>query len=308
MATKFPPMYNEQASLILLNISQTLLVRQNDARYKQYLGLGAAEACWRALQLLPAAFAKQQNEPGGKTEKKVSQYVDRLMKAYVRLGKAEMSCVNFPAALRHLTIPVELAGDRGHLYNVEEIRRLYRNAAVILKSVGCKVPLSKASVNKESRGELWRHSARHSLNLGARKMLSQFPVVCPWLWRKQMTNLAWKHAWQNIDGVDTVFSCGRLKGQDIFVARQASKGKFLYYICTFAEGDGGRPYMAALTKYSRPVTKGVYSCGAVVGDCLYLLTEPANFPDIMLCVPLCKRDGSASAVSEAVNNQGLRQH
>ncbi len=46
---------------------------------------------------------------------------------------------------------------------------------------------------------------------------------------------AWKHAWQSIDEVDKVFSCGRFKDQDIFVARQACKGKFFYYICAFAE-------------------------------------------------------------------------
>lgn len=63
-------------------------------------------------------------------------------------------------------------------------------------------------------------------------------------------------------------------------------------------GEDGKPYMAALKSYSRSVTRGVYSCGAVVGDCLYLLTEPANNPDIMLCLPLCKRDGSGSAVTE----------
>lgn len=45
----------------------------------------------------------------------------------------------------------------------------------------------------------------------------------------------WKQAWQNIDGVDKVFSCGRLKEQEIFVARQACKGKYSYYICAFAE-------------------------------------------------------------------------
>ncbi len=43
MATKFPPVYNEQASLICLNISQTLLIKQSNAEYKQCLGLGAAE-------------------------------------------------------------------------------------------------------------------------------------------------------------------------------------------------------------------------------------------------------------------------
>ncbi len=43
MAMNFPPTFNEQASLIYLNLGQTLLVRQSDARCKQYLGLGAAQ-------------------------------------------------------------------------------------------------------------------------------------------------------------------------------------------------------------------------------------------------------------------------
>ncbi len=56
--------------------------------------------------------------------------------------------------------------------------------------------------------------------------------------------------------------------------------------------------MINLTKYSRSVRRGVYSCGAVVANCLYLLTEPANDPDIMLCLLLCKQDGSGSSVTK----------
>lgn len=52
MARKSPPMFNEQASLIYLNIAQTLLVRQNDARYKQYFGLGAAEVNYRNSKII----------------------------------------------------------------------------------------------------------------------------------------------------------------------------------------------------------------------------------------------------------------
>ncbi len=43
-------------------------------------------------------------------------------------GKAEMSCVNFPGALMHLATPIELGGDRGHLYNIEEIRYIRHRA------------------------------------------------------------------------------------------------------------------------------------------------------------------------------------
>ncbi|CAL8468101.1 g7640 [Coccomyxa elongata] len=177
-----------------------------------------------------------------------------------------MSCVNFSAALRHLAVPVQLAGDRGHLYDVEDIRgsaEMLRKTLTQYMSKENVVPVpDRLSLALEEADPEYFHHA-------------------------QMTNLVWKHAWQDIDAVEKVFSCGMLKDQEVFVARQACNRKLSYYICAFAEGDGGKPCTTALTKYSRSVNRGVHSCGAVVGNCLYLLTEPANNPDIMLCLPLC---------------------
>ncbi len=56
--------------------------------------------------------------------------------------------------------------------------------------------------------------------------------------------------------------------------------------------------MVALDMYSKQMQKGVYSMGAIVGDCLYLLTEPATSPDIMLRMRLRRENGTSNPVKE----------
>ena len=56
--------------------------------------------------------------------------------------------------------------------------------------------------------------------------------------------------------------------------------------------------MSVLDIHSAKMEMGAYSNGAMVGDCLYLMTEPATSPDVMLCMRLGKDKGISENVEE----------
>lgn len=68
--------------------------------------------------------------------------------------------------------------------------------------------------------------------------------------------------------------------------------------------------MSVLDIHSIKVEKGAYGKGAMVGDCLYLMTEPATLPDVMLCMRLGKDKGISENVEEVgrcVNTNPFQQ-